>query len=82
MVNMTIFRRECLNHVIVPDESSLRRLLRSYFDYYQHLRPHLSLAKDAPEPREISPQNAGPCSECLRSAAFITATNDEPPERS
>jgi len=59
MVNVTIFRRECLDHVIVPDESSLRRLLRSYFDYYQHSRPHLSLAKDAPEPRAIQPPECG-----------------------
>jgi putative transposase len=27
-------RRECLDHVIVLDESSLRRILRSYLDYY------------------------------------------------
>jgi Integrase core domain len=28
-------RRECLDHVIVFHESSLRRNLASYFDYYQ-----------------------------------------------
>ena len=28
-------RRECLNHFIVFNESALRRILRSYFDYYQ-----------------------------------------------
>src|SRR5437867_4898195 len=27
-------RRECLDHVIVLNEPSLRRILRSYFDYY------------------------------------------------
>src|SRR5262249_7443376 len=29
-------RRECLDHVIVFDEESLRRTLRSYFCYYKH----------------------------------------------
>jgi putative transposase len=46
-------RRECLDHVIVFHESSLRRTLRSYFDYYHRSRTHLSLAKDSPEPRAI-----------------------------
>jgi putative transposase len=33
-------RRECLDHVIVFHESSLRRILASYFDYYhQRTRP-------------------------------------------
>src|SRR3984893_10929522 len=42
-------RRECLDHVIVWNQRSLRRLLRSYFAYYQHSRTHLALGKDAPE---------------------------------
>src|SRR5215467_2248230 len=36
-------RRECLDHVIVFHESSLRRTLDSYFDYYHRSRTHLSL---------------------------------------
>ncbi len=28
-------RRECLDHVMVLNESSLRRILKSYFEYYQ-----------------------------------------------
>lgn len=44
-------RRECLDHVIVVSEESLRRTLRSYFAYYHKSRTHLSLDKDAPEPR-------------------------------
>ena len=39
-------RRECLDHVIVFDESSLRRTLNAYFDYYHRSRTHLSLGKD------------------------------------
>ena len=52
-------RRECLDHVIVFDESSLRRMLRSYLDYYHRSRTHLSLGKDSPEPRSIQPPEAG-----------------------
>src|SRR5207248_10074416 len=40
-------RRECLDHVIVLGETHLRRILKSYFDYYLFSRTHLSLAKDA-----------------------------------
>jgi hypothetical protein len=46
-------RRECLDHVIVCNQRSLRRTLRSYFAYYQRSRTHLALAKDAPEPRAV-----------------------------
>jgi len=46
-------RRECLDHVIVFNEGSLRRVLASYFDYYHRSRTHLSLSKDSPEPRAI-----------------------------
>jgi len=52
-------RRECLDHVIVFDESSLRRILRSYLDYYHRSRTHLSLGKDSPEPRSIQPEQMG-----------------------
>ena len=50
-------RRDCLDHVIVLNHSSLRRLLRSYLDYYHKSRTHLSLDKDAPVPRAV--QSAG-----------------------
>jgi transposase InsO family protein len=46
-------RRECLDHVIVWDEGHLRRLLRSYADYYNKSRTHWSLSKDAPLFRPI-----------------------------
>ena len=46
-------RRNCLDHVMVLDESSLRPILRSYLDYRS--RNHLSLGKDAPEPRPMLP---------------------------
>ena len=53
-------RRECLDHVIVFHESSLRRILASYFDYYHRSRTHLSLRKDSPESRPIQPPGIGP----------------------
>ncbi|HUK37256.1 MAG TPA: integrase core domain-containing protein, partial [Vicinamibacterales bacterium] len=47
-------RRECLNHVIVLNETHLRRILRAYLAYYHRSRTHLSLAKDAPDGRACS----------------------------
>src|ERR1700730_3171474 len=46
-------RRECLDHVIIFDEDSLRRTLSSYFSYYHRWRLHLSLGKDSPETRPV-----------------------------
>jgi len=46
-------REECLDHVIVLNEESLRRTLRSYFSYYHRSRLHLSLERDSPESRPI-----------------------------
>ena len=46
-------RRDCLDHVVVFGERHLRHLLSSYQVYYNEVRTHLSLHKDAPIPREI-----------------------------
>ena len=46
-------RRECIDHVIVFGERHLRHLLRSYLEYYNETRTHLSLDKDAPVSRAI-----------------------------
>ena len=46
-------RRECLDHVIVLNEESLRRTLVSYLSYYHRSRLHLSLDKDSPDPRPV-----------------------------
>jgi transposase InsO family protein len=46
-------RRECLDHVIVFGEAHLRRVLRSYADYYNDVRTHRSLNKDAPRIAEF-----------------------------
>jgi len=46
-------RRECLDHIIVLHESGLRRILKSYFEYYERSRTHLALNKDAPVSRAV-----------------------------
>ena len=52
-------RRECLDHVVVLGERHLRGILSTYVDYYNGTRTHLSLAKDAPEPRSVQPPSQG-----------------------
>jgi len=44
-------RRECLDQVVVFSEGHLRRLLKVYAAYYNEIRTHLSLYKDAPYSR-------------------------------
>jgi transposase InsO family protein len=46
-------RRDCLDHVVVFGEQHLRHLLRSYANYYNQTRTHLSLNKDSPVTRPI-----------------------------
>jgi len=46
-------RRECLDHIVVFGERHLRHVLRSYMDYYNAARTHLSLSKDAPAFRAV-----------------------------
>ena len=52
-------RRECLDHLIVFNETALRRTLNLYFAYYHRSRTHLSLEKDSPDPRPIQPPEMG-----------------------
>jgi putative transposase len=52
-------RRECLDRVVVLGERHLHRILASYFVYYHRSRTHLSLVKDAPHPRAVTPPDAG-----------------------
>jgi protein-tyrosine-phosphatase len=42
-------RRESLDHLIVFGKAHLRRILKAYSSYYNEVRTHLSLDKDAPE---------------------------------
>ena len=52
-------RRECLDHLIIFNESSLKRILTSYFEYYEHSRTHLSLEKDPPTSRAVQGSDSG-----------------------
>src|SRR5450759_622130 len=56
-------RRECLDHIIVLGEQHLRRILKSYADYYNSVRTHWSLNKDSPVSRPVHARSL---------AAFIT----------
>jgi transposase InsO family protein len=46
-------RRECLHHLIVLSERHLRLILKRYVAYYNGVRPHLSLQRNAPIPRKV-----------------------------
>jgi putative transposase len=52
-------RRECFDHVIVFNEAGLRRLMTDYCSYYERSRTHLSLNKDTPIPRPVTPPDDG-----------------------
>ena len=52
-------RRECLDHVVVFNAMSLRRILACYFAYYHRSRTHRSRGKDSPEPRGIQSPEMG-----------------------
>lgn len=46
-------RRECVDHFIILGEAHLRRILRTYARYYNDMRTHWSLDKDAPVSRSV-----------------------------
>jgi putative transposase len=52
-------RRECFDHVIVFSEAGLRRLMTLYCAYHERSRTHLSLDKDSPIPRPVTPSGDG-----------------------
>jgi hypothetical protein len=58
-------------------------ILRSYFDYYHKSRTHLSLDKDAPEPRAVQNPRIRSLAEwwhCRKLAGFIITMSGEPPD--
>ena len=69
-------RRECIDHIVVLGEAHLRRVLRSYASYYNEIRTHRSLNKDAPVSRPV--QRTGVISHTPSWAAFITTTHSRP----
>lgn len=46
-------RRECTDHVIPFGRRHLLRTLREYVEYYNASRPHQSLGRNAPIPRQV-----------------------------
>ena len=46
-------RRECTDHLIVFNAEHLRRILAKYATYYNEMRTHVSLGKDAPCTRPV-----------------------------
>jgi transposase InsO family protein len=46
-------RRECLDRVLVLGEAHLRQILSAYAAYYNEVRTHLALGKDAPLGRAV-----------------------------
>ena len=53
-------RRDLLDHVIVPNERHLKRLMAEYMRYYHEDRTHLGLAKDTPAGRPVAIRPAIP----------------------
>jgi hypothetical protein len=51
-------RNDCLDHVIVLNESHLNRILSSYFQYYHCDATHYGLVKDTPFERPVQPRPA------------------------
>ena len=64
-------RRECLDHVVVLGETHLRHLA-NYATYYNRVRTHLALDKDAPLHRPA--QKSGLSHQSLGSAISIGTT--------
>ena len=52
-------RRECVDRLIVFGEDHLKRVLKSYFEYYNQYRTHLALEMDSPAGRPIQPPEHG-----------------------
>src|SRR5256884_1307477 len=51
-------RRECLDRVLIFGEAHLRQILSSYAAYYNEVRTHLALGKDAPARRPVQRSGA------------------------
>jgi putative transposase len=52
-------RNECLDHILVWNETHLRRTLNEFVDYYNHARPHQGLDHQSPVPRTAA-EETGP----------------------
>jgi hypothetical protein len=76
-------RHECTDHVIVFNEDHLRRILAKYATYYNEVRTHGSLGKDAPCTRAIERfgdivpiRSSAGCTIDMHESDFSEATGD------
>jgi transposase InsO family protein len=74
-------RRECLDHLIVFNERTLKHHLSAYVAYYHRSRTHLALQKDCPEPRPLQPVELGPIVSIPEVVVYIIATSDGSSEK-
>jgi hypothetical protein len=47
-------REECLDHILIINETHLQRVLKEYIGYYERARPHQGLDQQTPVPRPTS----------------------------
>ena len=48
-------REECLDHLLIMNQTQLKRVLDSYISYYELARPHQGLDQQTPIPRPPGP---------------------------
>ncbi len=74
-------RRDCLDLIIIFNERHLRRILKSYFEYYHNDRTHLGLIKThrLSGPSSQNRLNPPKSSSSHGSADFIIATSGRRP---
>jgi transposase InsO family protein len=74
-------RRECLDHLIVFNEGSLHRHLRSFLSYYHGSRTHLDCKRTHQSRGQFNRRKPGGSSPSRSWVAFITGTSAELPEQ-
>ena len=67
-------RRESVDHMIVLGEAHLRRILKSYARYYNKIKTHRSLNKDAPVSRSVQRTGAERRKRCRDAARHAEAS--------
>ena len=63
-----------LAHIIILNEFSLKRILKTYLQYNEYSRTHLSLEKDAPISKTVQLPELGVIFVGVVAAAWLTPT--------
>jgi len=50
-------REECLDHLLILNQTHLRRVLKTYMEYFNEARPHQGIGQRIPVPPEQSPSS-------------------------